>query len=266
VKELSQLLKSSLHSKNEIVGKNHPNVGTPNHTFLKALHIHLEAFTSFSRRPLLISGTQITMPVPPYSTLLGLISCVAGKEITYKDTRIGFEFHCVSDGPELMRTNRLMTVNGELREHVSGQGILTQMIHFIPRLDLYLTNTDLKQYFDGPKHFPRLGRSQDLMWIKRVEEIELEQVHSGAIGPTLLPREHLVNVPPSYMVNHAEYFHNDKTGYCRKLGPLGHYQALNPTIKGRYKIRVTNNSLFHPSNLTNKEDVIYVHQWKEDNN
>jgi hypothetical protein len=234
---------------------------------LKAIHIQLEGFSSFSRRPLLISGTQIAMPVPAYSTLLGMISCCAGKEISYKDTRIGFEFHCLSSGEELVRTNRLETANGVLKEHHAGQGILKQVVHFMPQLDLYLTNLGLKDAFENPVHFPKLGRSQDLIWIKKTEEVELTSTKSiGNIGNTLIPIANLVNIPPGYIVNHAEWFDNSKDGYCRSLGNMGHYIGIDPTNQKRFRIRMTNDTLYHPSNLTNQEDVIYLHEWLIDNN
>src|SRR5581483_8473256 len=109
---------------------------------IQALHVHMEGFTAFFKHPLTISGTQISLPCPPYSTILGLISACAGKVISHKDTRMGYEFHCQSTDVELEKTDRLVLDDKEnLKEHREGQGILKRYVHFKPKLDLYLTNS-----------------------------------------------------------------------------------------------------------------------------
>ncbi len=234
---------------------------------MKALHVRLEGFTSFLHKHTVISGNQPEMPCPGYSTILGLIGCVADREIDHTETRIGYEFRCLTTEADLMRTNRLMVDNkGRLIPHTEQQGIREHKVHIMPKLDLYLTNTDFKEYFGNPRHFPKLGRSEDLMWIKRVEDVELTKVESktGSIGNTLIPMKHLVNIPPGKIVSHCEYFYNNNKGYCRTVGAFGsRYIAIIPTTQTRYKIRMDNDTLFHPSNYENDNDVIYLHEWKE---
>ncbi len=233
---------------------------------LKAIHIRLEGFTSFLHRHTIISGNQPEMPCPGYSTILGLIGCVADREIDHSETRIGYEFRCLTTQGDLMRTNRLMVdKKGRLIPHTEQQGIREHRVHIMPKLDLYLTNTDFKDYFINPRHYPRLGRSEDVVWIKKVEEVDLTNVESkaGFVGPTLIPMEHLVNIPPGKIVSHTEYFYNNQKGFCRTVGAFGRrYLAIIPTTQTRYKIRMTNDTLYHPSNLTNPEDVIYLHEWE----
>jgi CRISPR-associated protein Cas5t len=233
---------------------------------LKAIHIRLEGFTSFLHRHTIISGNQPEMPCPGYSTILGLIGCVGDREIDHSETRIAYEFRCLTTQEDLMRTNRLMVdKKGRLIPHNEQQGIREHRVHIMPKLDLYLTNMNFKEYFENPKHFPRLGRSEDLMWIKKVEEVELTPVanKTGCVGPTLIPMKDLVNIPPGKIVSHAEYFHNNTKGYCRTVGAFGRrYVAIIPTIGTRYKIRMNNDTLYHPSNLSNEEDVIYLHEWE----
>jgi len=66
-----------------------------------ALHVKMEGFTAFFKHPLTITGTQISLPCPPYSTLLGMLSAIAGRVVLPSETRIGFEFHCSSRDIEI---------------------------------------------------------------------------------------------------------------------------------------------------------------------
>lgn len=138
---------------------------------VEALHVKLEGYTAFFRVVWTITASQMTLPCPPYPTLLGLISTCAGRVETPADTRIGYEFNHASEGEELERTKRFeLTQGGYLQQQKKGQGLLYRQVHFKPTLDLYLTNLDLKEAFRNPVATPTLGRSQDLCWITKVEE------------------------------------------------------------------------------------------------
>lgn len=220
----------------------------------------MEGFTAFFKHPLTISGTQISLPCPPYSTILGLISACAGKVISHTDTRIGYEFHCRSTDIELEKTDRLVLDDrGNLKEHREGQGILKRYVHFQPQLDLYLTNLELASAFRNPVNTPTLGRSQDIMWITRVGMVELNPVNSGNLGPTMIPSVE-ENIP-SLIVRCPEWFDNTTQKRTRITGPVGHYQAILPTAESRFKVNIK--ELYHPSDSPNPEDVIYLHKWIE---
>jgi CRISPR-associated protein Cas5t len=233
----------------------------------KALHISFEGYTAFFRNVGTITGTQICLPCPPYSTLLGLISNCAGKVISYKDTRIGFEYKCeTTTDYDLERTDRLADEDGKLIPHRKGQGILKRYLHYMPQLDIYLTNTELADAFENPASAPKLGRSQDLAWITRVEEVDLTGVESGYVGPTLLNSSVLKHsVPASLILRCTEWFDNDTKGLVRRVGNIGFYQAIVPTTGKRIKITMDNNTLYHPSNFVNSEDVVYIHEWLNGN-
>lgn len=227
---------------------------------IKALHVHLEGYTAFFKHPLVITGTQITLPLPPYSTILGMISACAGRVVTHKDTRIGFEFRSKSVGLELERTERLIVdKKGNLRPHPDGQGILKRYVHFGPALDLYLTNLELDSAFKSPSSTPSLGRSQDIMWITSIKQMDLQSVESGNIGPTMVPA--IKGKIPSLIVRCPEWFDNNTEGRTRIVGPVGYYQAIQPSSQIRF--RASMSDLYHPSDFENLEDVIYLHKWLE---
>lgn len=225
---------------------------------LQAIHVHLEGYTAFFKHPLTITGTQITLPLPPYSTLLGLVGACAGKAISYADTRIGFEFRSAWVGPEIERTERFsLEKSGQLKPHKDGQGILKRYVHFKTRLDLYLTNTTLIDAFENPILTPCLGRSQDIHWITRVTPVNLEKKSSGNLGSTMLPA--MKEKIPSMIVRCPEWFQNDILGRTRLVGPVGYYQAILPSVSSRIPAHM--DELYHPSDSKEPEDVVYIHKW-----
>ena len=173
---------------------------------MKALHIRLEGFSASFRYPLIISGTQLSTPVPSYSNLLGMMSACAGMALRPEDTgRIGFEFRCKSHDLEIERKdrwevagNRLQPVSKKtvprvLRRVTASmfeempQGVGWRQVYWEPQLDLFVQNVDLQGIFVNPSATPCFGRSQDIAWIICVREVELEPVEAGSIGPTLIP-------------------------------------------------------------------------------
>ena len=114
-----------------------------------------------------------------------------------------------------------MKPSGHLKEHTKGQGILYRQIHFKPRLDLYLTNLDLADAFRNPVATPCLGRSQDLCWITKVEEVELTPVKSGKIGSTMISSKFIKGYLTPEIVRGVEWFDNEVVGKVRKVGAMG---------------------------------------------
>lgn len=249
---------------------------------IPSLHIRISGLTASFRLPLLISGIQISAPVPPYSTLLGLISACAGRLIRPKDTRIGFEFRCKDRDIEIERKDQMGVEKGKLRrigkqdsprdfrphlkineEGITGfleeipQRVSYRQVYWYPQLDLYLTNVNLRSSFEKPATTPTLGRSQDIAWIVFVREIELYPSQKGKIGPTLLPKAQIG--VPGLIVRVPEWIENSKAGYVREVGPFGLYQAIDPLTNTRFEVE--GEDFYHPSDANNKDDVIYLHRW-----
>ena len=226
---------------------------------IRALHVRLEGFTASFRHPLVLSGTQISTPVPAYSHLLGMISACAGRIVTPDETRIGFEFRCQSRDLELERTVRWQVdKQGRLKPHSKGQGISYRQVYWQPQLDLFVSNLDLKPAFEQPAATPCFGRSQDIAWIKWWREVELNPVPEGALGPTLIPYPQ--PGVAGFIVRLPEWFDNTVLGRLRRPGPFGHYQAMPPNV-GAMRFQVKRSDLFHPSDAPREEHVIYLHQW-----
>ena len=223
---------------------------------MKALHARLAGFSASFRHPLTLTGMQISTPVPPFSTLLGLLGACAGRVVTPQDTQIGFEFRASTTDRELERTNRFQFKGGVLEPHREGQSIMYRQVHFNPVLDLYVTNLTLKNALNSPASTPYLGRSQDVAWIEFVREIELLPIEEGDVGATLLPPPYPIR---GLILRLPEWMENDRMGYVRRAGPFGFYMAGVPTSEAR--LHVKGPRLFHPTDSGTPTDAVYLHEW-----
>jgi CRISPR-associated protein Cas5t len=218
---------------------------------MKAIHITIEAFTATFKMPFINTGTAISAPVPSYSNIVGLISCCAGRYIEKDETLIGFKYSYQGKGKDLETTRRLMMDSKGTLKQNPERGIVIREFHVNPRLDIYLSNLEFKKYFEMPIGVPTLGRSQDIAWITKVEEVDMEKVEEGKIKPTLIP------FPCSYIggrvIRYCDYFINDETGYLREPDKMILYQIVPESEEGIY---IKRDNLFR---IRNSDEVIYMH-------
>lgn len=220
---------------------------------MKLLRVRMRGWTATFRLPLLYTGTGLSAPVPPYSTLLGLIGSVAGREIQPDETRIGYEFRSEGLALDLERTQRLMmnTKTRQLRPQPE-RGITKRQFHVRPQLDLYLDNVEFRAFFELPENPPCLGRSQDVAWITAVDIVEAESVAEGTVRGTLIPFPE--PNAGGMILRLPEYFDNADTGYTRRIGKLGMYQV----VKHDTPAHIRREGLVHVQDLS-EEHAIYLH-------
>lgn len=201
---------------------------------MKLLRVRIRGWTATFRLPLLYTGTGLSAPVPPYSTLLGLIGSAAGREIQPDETRIGYEFRSEGLALDLERTQRLMmnTKTRQLRPQPE-RGIAKRQFHVRPQLDLYLDNVEFRAVFESPQNPPCLGRSQDIGWILAVDVVDAEPVTEGIVRGTLIPFPELN--AGGIILRLPEYFDNADTGYTRNVGRLGMYQVIRHDAPARIR-------------------------------
>lgn len=216
---------------------------------MKLLHIRLEGWTATFRLPLIYSGTSLTAPVPPYSTLLGLIGNLAAREIPPDETRIAYRFRSTGTSYDLETTRRLeMDKSGRLKSQ-RVPGIAKRQFHVRPTLDLYLDNLDLRTAFESPANAPCLGRSQDVAWITRVAEVEAEPCAEGIVRGTLIPFPQ--PGASGQILNLPDYFINNERGYTRQTGRSAKFLAV------RYETpaRITRDDLYKLADRTDDEAI-----------
>lgn len=217
---------------------------------MKLLHVSIRAWTATFRLPLLYSGTGLTSPLPPYSTILGLIGAASGREIRPEETRIGYMFRSGGTAIDLETTQRLWVDDKGRLKPQKSTGIAKRQFHIRPELDLYMDSTSFKGYFEYPANCLCLGRSQDVAWILTVEDIDAEPVEEGTVRGTLVPFPEpnaagLILLLP-------DYFENSDYGYTRETGKLAKYQA----VKYETPARIIRNNLFR---LNDSGETIYLH-------
>ena len=99
--------------------------------------IHLTGWTASFRYPTFVSGFQPTLPVPPLSTIYGLLSAANGTIIIPGDIPVGYVFR--SEGKAV----DLETVY-ELEENLKAKtNIVRREILFQPELYLYIPEKSL---------------------------------------------------------------------------------------------------------------------------
>ncbi|MCD9189182.1 MAG: type I-B CRISPR-associated protein Cas5b [Pyrinomonadaceae bacterium] len=224
---------------------------------MKLLHAKIVGWTATFRMPLLYSGTGLTAPVPPYSTILGFIGNLAAREIKPHETRIGYIFKSSGLAIDMETTQRLKMSSNKLSPQ--EKGIVKRQFHLNPALDIYLDNLDFQEYFENPRNVPSLGRSQDLVWIEVIknsdglrrytEIIEAESVGEAKIGGTLLPFPQ--NDIGGQILNLPEYFYNDERGHTRCTGKTSKFVA----VKYENASNISRSNLFK----INDSKAVYMH-------
>jgi CRISPR-associated protein Cas5t len=155
---------------------------------IDAICISLTSYTASFRVPHFV-GHQLTLPVPPLSTIYGLISAAAGRWVLPQEVEwLAYMFEYESKG---MDTEAILTVE---RPKPSGfvrfvtRNVLPREFLVMPRLILYLPPE-----WEGPFRCPRysllLGRTQDVAAVEEIKRVHLQQVSSGKVRGVLLPFE-----------------------------------------------------------------------------
>lgn len=148
---------------------------------MKFLRILIEGWTASFRYPSFISGFQPTLPVPPLSTIYGLLSAIKGELVTPDDTNLGFIFNSDSKSVDLELIYELKSLKDN-KSNVAKREFL-----YNPKLYLYIDSLEFRDYFNSPKYPILLGRSSDLAMISEIKEIEMEKRSNVKLGKTILP-------------------------------------------------------------------------------
>lgn len=148
---------------------------------MKVIRVHITGWVASFRNPLFISGFQPTLPLPPLSSLYGLLTAAKGDWVTPHDAAIGFVFQSSGKAVDL---ETVYEFAGKLdaKSNINRREFLVE-----PQLYLYTPDISLKGAFERPRYPLLFGRSSDLATVKSVDEIELVNVFETTYQDTLLP-------------------------------------------------------------------------------
>ena len=148
---------------------------------MKLLRVHLRGWTASFRYPGFSVAVHPTLPLPPLSTLYGLVSAAKGEPVTPKDCALGFVFNSSGEAVDLEMTYELSGILG------AGTNVVKRHLLYEPELWLYLSDLSLAQSFRRPRYSLLLGRSTELMQVVDVREVELQEQCGARLGRTLVP-------------------------------------------------------------------------------
>ena len=150
---------------------------------MKVYRIYITSWTASFRYPNLMSGFQPTLPVPPLSTLYGLISAALGKYYAPEKPEIGYFFQSKA------KTVDLETIY-QMKNSLKGitSNVMRREFLYDNHLWLYTRNPDIVSAFQSPYFQLLLGRSGDLASVMDIQEPEVElRPNLKALKGTIIP-------------------------------------------------------------------------------
>lgn len=149
---------------------------------MRVLRVHVTGWTASFRNPLFVVGFQPTLPVPPLSTIYGLLSAARGDPVTPEDAPLGFVFQSAGRARDLETVYEFGKTRLQAKSNICLREFLVD-----PDLYLYTSALWLKPYLERP-HYPLLlGRSTELATVEAIDEMELAETSKVSYQGTLLP-------------------------------------------------------------------------------
>lgn len=165
--------------------------------------IRISSWTSSFRYPNMISGFQPTLPVPPLSTIFGLISAAIGDYYTpQNELNLGYVFDSKGKTVDL---ETIYQMSGKLTGITSN--VIKREVLFDNELILYTSEKKIAKAFENPFFQLLLGRSGDLANVTEIKEVKLEEKNElSNLRGTIIPfGNHFVPAPiqalPIYFSN-----------------------------------------------------------------
>lgn len=169
------------------------------------IRITLLSYTASFRVPSFV-GHQLTLPVPPLSTIYGLLSAAAGRwvlpdEVAWLAFRCDYESKAV-DLEAIYQFERSDESGLPVpKPYPKTRTVINREFLAMPRLILYLP-PEWEARFRRPRYTLLLGRTQDVASVESVKPITLEPVGEGEVSGVLLPLELVVqNNAPAWLHN-----------------------------------------------------------------
>lgn len=153
----------------------------------KLLEVQFSGWTATPRMPFVLSGNALCLPTPSYSTILGIIGCCLGRIVNSNEVKIGFRYSYDNIATDLETRQRLEFDGRKIKNHTKGSDAYNREFHTSPSLTIWIDRLDWKSFFECPIGTPSLGRSQDILKIEQVQEVEVENVDKGILAGSLLP-------------------------------------------------------------------------------
>lgn len=155
---------------------------------LNAIRIIIGAYTASFRAPGFIRY-QLTLPVPPLSTIYGIVSAAAGSQVTPYDIEwLAYRLDYAGKAFDLETIIEIERDKPWKMPIVKGRNVIKREFLAMPVLTLYLP-VEWREVFERPRYPILLGRSQDLGAVESITQVDLEEVDEGEVSGVILPME-----------------------------------------------------------------------------
>jgi CRISPR-associated protein Cas5t len=157
---------------------------------MDVIKVRLKSSTASFRVPY-FPAFQKSLPVPPISTVIGIISCALGERVRLQGLHfLGYVFTYEGIACDIW-TAHLWDKSAGGGVKYAGTNIITREVLSNARLTLYLPVKELwKGIFWRPSGMLSLGRSEDLAYVEVPPKVvKLEKVSGGEVRGVLLPKE-----------------------------------------------------------------------------
>ena len=148
---------------------------------MKCIRVLIEGWTASFRYPVFVSGFQPSLPVPPLSTIYGLLSSVKGEIVEPEDLKVGYIFNYETKSVDLEQIYEIKDLKGNKSNIIKREFLVN------PKMYLYVNDLNFKNFFESPYYHVLLGRSSDLAMIKQVDIVDLKKKTNVKLGKTILP-------------------------------------------------------------------------------
>ena len=144
-------------------------------------------------------GVQPSLPVPPLSTIYGLLSAIAGFPITPYEVSIAYIFESETNFFDLELIYEIEKLTKTKSNIIKRENL------FNCNLFLYLNFLNIDPLdFKKPKYPLLLGRSTDLASIVEISRVNLERKKNVPLGKTIITyspslKKGLIQALPTYM-------------------------------------------------------------------
>ncbi|GAB6161963.1 type I-B CRISPR-associated protein Cas5b [Desulfothermus naphthae] len=170
---------------------------------MKVYRVNISSWTASFRYPNLITNYQPTLPVPPLSTIIGLISAAKGSYFIPEVEKIGYVFLYKTKATDLETIYQIKY--GKLREIKSN--VIKREILFDTELFLYTDSRYIVDWLKKPKFPVLIGRSSDLASVNEIVELEVvEKNILDKLKGTIVPLKYglipgIIQALPKYFSN-----------------------------------------------------------------
>lgn len=191
------------------------------------LYIRLIGYTASFRIPTLVSGTQLSLPVPTYTHILGIISYALDRKYSIHESKIGFRYNYFAENLDLETVHRWARDSKTGRYKYNETNPRQRQVHYKPCLEIFTNDFNLEDSFRKPKRILSLGRSQDIVHIDDIQKINVTEVSEGLLFGSLLPFNNELYHQTGTIINLPIDFDYSEIGQIRKPIKISPFFALD---------------------------------------